>query len=134
MTIAEILELKSNGGGLNLYLPAKFANDSNSHSLAPDEQYVTHCLPGGGFVVLPVERLLEAYPLTVREPPPGVLRRVLDDEDGAEFDRIPFTRTDVRDFRSRLTSDTETDSPGDSPTQDRPVAPTDNTTLPNHHD
>jgi hypothetical protein len=107
MTVAEILKLKANAGGLNLYLPAAFATDSKAHSLAADEQYITHCLPGGGFVVLPLERLLEAYPLTVDEPPPGTFRRVLDD-DTADFERIPFTRTDVRDYRDELNS---TDSP-----------------------
>ena len=103
MTVAELLELKANGGGLQLYLPAKFATDSSSHSLGADDQYITHCLPGGGFVVLPLERLLD-YPIRIRQPPPGTFRRVLDD-DSADFSRVPFTRTDVRDFRRRRDSD-----------------------------
>lgn len=115
MTIAEILELKANAGGLQLYLPAKFASDSNSQSLVADGQYLIHCLPGGGFVVLPVERLLDAYPLTVREPPPGALRCVLAD-DGADFSDVPFSRTDVRTLRDRLRRPDPTTDADDSTT------------------
>ncbi|WP_153952729.1 hypothetical protein [Halosegnis longus] len=81
MTDYSVLDIISNGAGLQAYLRAGFVDDSAfPRALSDGGRVIAQPTEGGGLLLLPVEAVDE-YPIAVDGPPDGL---VADVADGAE--------------------------------------------------